>query len=62
MVLKSLSYVFLKVGQNKVPLKSWFSQSNVYFFALLYFSSKKPKYGGKHTFYKENENSEGTFT
>ena len=54
MVLKSLSYVFLKVQQNKVALKFWFSQSNVDFFVLLYCSSKKPKNGGKHTFDKEN--------
>ena len=36
MVLKSLSYVFLKVQQNKVALKFLFSQSNVDFFVLLY--------------------------
>ena len=62
MVLNSLSYVSLKVGENKVPLEFWFSQSNVDFFALLYFSPKKPKNGRKCTFCKENENSEGTFT
>ena len=62
MVLKSLSYVLLKVQQNKVALKFRFSQSNVDFFVLLYCSSKKPKNGGKHTFDKENENSEDTLT
>ena len=63
MVLNSLSYVFVIVGENKVSLKFWFSQLNVDCFALLYCSPKKPKIWQKvHFFFKENDNSEGTFT
>ena len=53
MVLNSLSDVFLKVEENRLPLEFWFSQSNVDFFALLYFSPKNLKMAESALFVKK---------
>ena len=57
MLFKSLCYIFLKVGENKVPLEFRFSLKKVDCLHFYVFILKKTKYGLMCTFYLVNFNS-----